>query len=130
MTPFLYLALSRDGERNQTPQRSGLRDVLHLDANQSTSSHRPITIVPEKDGASTSEFNLAAWDGLAAAFNERETEAQEGRGEQWLLRGASWEIPNRLPARGDASGDALSLAKLLALKCSGPSSRWRKDDRE
>lgn len=123
MTPFLYLARSRDGERNQTPQHSVLRDVLHLDANQPTSLHCPIAIVPEKDGASTGEFNLAVWDGLAAAFNDRETEAREGRGERQLLQGASREIPNPLPAEGDAlptSGDALALAKLLALKCSVP----------
>lgn len=49
---------------------------------RSTSSHCPIAIVSEEDGVGTSELSLEAclggWDGLAAPFNPRETEAPEG----------------------------------------------------
>ena len=49
---------------------------------RSMSSRCPIAIVSEEDRAGSSDFSLAAclgaWDGLAAPFNPKETEAPEG----------------------------------------------------
>lgn len=45
------------------------------------SSHCPITMVPKEKCAGTGEFSFVTlsggWDGLAAPFKSRETEAQE-----------------------------------------------------